>query len=72
MPSDVPTGCPHLTHAHVLLKKGVLRRSLMAAHTVGQERAALDDRTAGISVGLLGNIALHFLERSPSWLSVKC
>lgn len=45
----------------------------MAAHTAGQERAALDDRTAGISVGLLGNIAaLHFLERSPSCLPVKC
>lgn len=44
----------------------------MAAHTVGWERAALEDRSAGISVGLLGNIALHFLERSPTWLSVKC
>lgn len=43
----------------------------MTAHTVGWERAALEDGSAGISVGLLGNIALHFLERSPSWLSVE-
>lgn len=59
MPSDVPIGCLTPHPCSCLAEEGSLNRLLMAAHTVGWEKVALEDRSVGgILAGLPVSTAL--------------